>query len=98
MLKEILAEFIPQTKIQSKNRTYLRWEKGREYVEVWVPGFKIGKLKSSEKRPWIVASFVSPYKLKNGRVVYKNYTSSYEYNETQLTLLLNELAHRFTTI
>lgn len=78
--------------VTSKNRSFLRWEFGPSYVEVQVPGFKIGKLKTNEKRLWIVSNFVYPRIMKTGRTVYNNYTSSHEYSTTQLEILLNELS------
>lgn len=88
---EIFKHFIPQQEFFSKNRSYFRWERGREYVEVQIPGFKIGKLGSHETRPWVVASFAYPYRTKAGSTVYKQITSSHLYEKTQLESLLKEL-------
>lgn len=88
---EISEYFIPQEEIQSKNRTYLKWNRGLESVEVQLPGTKIAKTGVYETRPWINASFIYYSKLKNGRVVYKQTTCSYVYEKVRLELLLNEL-------
>lgn len=88
---EIVKNFVTPDPIKSKNRFYVRWDRGLSYVEVQLPGFKIGKQGTHEKRPWVVSSFIIPYRLKNGRTAYKQITSSCEYSKQYLTDALKEL-------
>lgn len=88
---EIFKYFIPQIELHSKNRTYFRWERGNNYVEVQIPGFKIGKHGTHEKRPWITSGFVYSYRVKSGSSAYKHLSSSQEYDRTQLGFLLQKL-------